>query len=207
MANPDRVDLWNTVRQMNHLRANYATFRTDDFAMNTAGFQKTIHLNHPDMNAAVLGNFAVSAAEVVPNFQHGGWWYEYFTGDSLFYDVVTTPLAFEPGEYRLYTDVRVTPPSYFTEAAEALPSQPFEWAAWPNPSHGDLTVELLLEKNAKVRLVLLDCLGRVVTDFGEAELAAGQHRLREHLAVGSGVYLLVVDVEGLVGARKVVVSP
>lgn len=205
MANPDRVDLWNVVRQMNILRTEHETFRTTNFVMNTGGFQKTIHLNHPAMNAVVLGNFSVSPNTVAPNFQHVGWWYEYFTGDSIFYDVVTEPLSFDAGEYRLYTDVRVTPPSFFTDTEDAVPGQPFEWAVSPNPTSGNVTIDLLLEKNATVRLAVLDALGRVAADFGEETLPAGQHQLREQLNLGSGIYFMVVNVAGSIGVRKLVI--
>ncbi len=205
MANPDRVDLWNVVRQMNILRTENETFRTTDFVMNTSSFHKTIHLNHPTMNAVVLGNFNVSPNTVAPNFQHTGWWYEYFTGDSLNVENVATPLDFTAGEYRLYTDVRVTPPSFFTDTEEVVPGQPFEWAISPNPTSGNVTIDLLLEKNATVRLSVFDALGRVAVDLGEETLPAGQHQLREQLNLGSGIYFMVVNVEGSIGVRKVLV--
>ena len=71
--------------------------QTTDFVMNTNGFQKTILLNDPAMNAVVLGNFAVSASNVVPNFQHTGWWHDYFTGDSVNVENTSAPLNFAAG--------------------------------------------------------------------------------------------------------------
>ncbi len=205
MANPDRVDLWNVVRQMNYLRTENEVFRTDDFTMNTSGFQKTIHLNDPAMNAVVLGNFSVTANNVTPNFQHMGWWYEYFTGDSLNVGNVTTPLSFSAGEYRLYTDQRVTPPSFYTDSEEAVSGKNFEWVVSPNPTSGDMTIDLLLAQNATVSLQVLDCTGRVVVDFGEDALAAGQHQLREQLELGSGLYFVLVNIDGAVGIKKLMV--
>ena len=35
------------------------------------------------MNAVVLGNFDVTSDSINPYFQNTGWWYEFFTGDSL----------------------------------------------------------------------------------------------------------------------------
>ncbi|MCC6724447.1 MAG: T9SS type A sorting domain-containing protein [Saprospiraceae bacterium] len=205
MANPDRVDLWNVVRRMNWLRSNYETFRTTDFVMNVNGFQKTIQLNDADMNVDVLGNFSVSTNNVTPNFQHTGWWYEYFTGDSLNVENVASPLSFAPGEYRLYSDKKLTPPSLYTDA-ETLPTQGFDWAISPNPTSGAVTVDLFLEKNAVVSLSILDVQGRVVADFGTAELLAGQHRMQEQLAVKAGLYFLRLNVNGSVSVRKLVVE-
>jgi len=204
MANPDRVDLWNTVRQMNLLRTNYPTFQTTDFVMNTSGFQKSIRLNDPTMNALVLGNFALTAASVPTNFQHTGWWYEYFTGDSLNLTDIAAPLDFVAGEYRLYTDVKLTAPSFYTDATEAA-GLPFDWQLSPNPTSGDLTVDLLLDKNASVHLHLLDATGKQVFDAGENALPAGQHRLQAQLNLPAGLYFARLQVDGGVSVRKVVV--
>jgi glycosidase len=206
MANPDRLDLWNIVRKMNLLRTNYETFRTDNFFLTTNTFLKTIHLNHPDMNALVLGNFNVTPSNIVPNFQHTGWWYEYFTGDSLNVENPAEALSFAAGEYRLYTDKPVVQPSYYTDTEELVQGQPFEWAISPNPTTGDVTFDLVLEKNAAVRLSVLDAFGRLVADFGEETLPAGQLQLRERLDVGSGVYFVVINVAGRIQAKKLVVE-
>lgn len=206
MANPDRVDLWNVVRQMNVLRTENETFRTDDFVMNTSGFQKTIHLNDPNMNAVVLGNFGMATANVVPNFQHTGWWYEYFTGDSTNVTDAAAALNFDAGEYRLYTDTRVTPPSFYTDTDEAVLGENFEWGISPNPTSGDLTVDLLLTQNAVVGLSIMDVQGRVVVDFGKDMLVAGQHQLRQQMALGSGLYFVLVNIDGAVGVKKLMVE-
>lgn len=204
MANPDRVDLWNVVRQMNYLRTNYETFQTTDFQMVTSGFQKSIRLNHTAMHAVVLGNFAVQTSNVSPNFQHTGWWYDYFTGDSLNVADVATPLSFNAGEYRLYTDLKVTPPSFYTDAEEAI-GQSFDWLISPNPTSGDVTIDLLLEKNAAVRLTVFDAQGRQVLALDEERLAVGQQRLALSLDLGVGLYFVCLNVDGEMGARQLLI--
>ncbi len=204
MSNPDRVDLWNVVRKMNYLRTNSATFQTANFQLNSAGFQKTMQLNAPDMDANVLGNFAVQTANVSPNFQHTGWWYDYFTGDSLNVTNVATPLSFAAGEYRLYTDVKLTPPSFYTDAEEAA-GQSFDWLISPNPTSGDVTIDLVLDKNAAVRLTVFDAQGRQVLAHDEERLAAGQQRLALSLDAVPGLYFVCLNVDGEMGVRKVVV--
>ena len=37
-------------------------------------------------------------------------------------------------------------PSFYTDTEEAVPGQPFQWAVSPNPTAGDVTIDLLLEK-------------------------------------------------------------
>ncbi|MCF8245229.1 MAG: T9SS type A sorting domain-containing protein [Saprospiraceae bacterium] len=204
MANPDRVDLWNVVRKMNWLRTNSATFQTANFQMNTSGFQKTMQLNAPDMDANVLGNFAVATSNITPNFQHPGWWYDYFTGDSLNVTDVASPLSFNAGEYRLYTDVKVAPPGFYTDAAEVA-GQSFDWLVSPNPTSGEVTIDLVLDKNAEVQLTVFDAQGRQVLIHDEERLAAGQQRLALSLDMGAGLYFVCLNVDGEMGVRKVVV--
>ncbi len=206
MAQPDRVDLWNVVRRMNHLRTEQETFRTTNFTMNTSGFQKTIHLNDPSMNAVVLGNFSVSANSVTPNFQQTGWWYEYFTGDSLNVQNAATPLSFAAGEYRLYTDKRVTPPSFYTDSEEAVFGETFEWLVSPNPASNAVTIDLLLKQTATVGLAILDAQGRQVLSVDEALLPAGQQQLKVQLGLVSGLYFVAIKVDGDFSVRKLLVK-
>lgn len=204
MTNPDRVDLWNVVRQMNYLRTNSSTFHTANFQMNTSGFQKTMQLNAPDMDVNVLGNFSVQTANVSPNFQHTGWWYDYFSGDSLDVADVATPLSFAAGEYRLYTDVKVTPPNFYTDAKETN-VQTFDWLISPNPTSGDVTIDLVLAKNAVVRLTVFDAQGRQVVSHDEEQLSAGQQRMSLSLDAAPGLYFVCLNVDGEMGVRKAVV--
>jgi glycosidase len=206
MANPDRVGLWNVVRQMNILRTEYETFRTTNFTMNTSGFQKTIHLNDPSMNAVVLGNFSVSTNSLTPNFQQTGWWYEYFTGDSLNVENVATPLSFAAGEYRLYTDKRVTPPSFYTDSEEVVFGESFEWMVSPNPASEDVMIDLLLKQTATVGLAVLDAQGRQVLSVDESLLPAGQQQLKVQLGLASGLYFVAIKVDGDFSVRKLVVK-
>jgi pullulanase/glycogen debranching enzyme len=206
MANPDRVDLWNVVRRMNHLRTEQETFRTTNFTMNTSGFQKTIHLNDPSMNAVVLGNFSVSANSVTPNFQQTGWWYEYFSGDSLNVENAATALSFGAGEYRLYTDKRVTPPSFYTDAEESVFDENFEWMVSPNPASDAVTIDLVLKKTAEVGLTFYDATGKQVRSIDMEILPAGQQQLKVDLGLPSGLFFVAIQVDGSLSVRKLLVK-
>ncbi len=79
------------------------------------------------------------------------------------------------------------------------------WAVSPNPTGGELTVDFLLEKPAVVRLTVFDILGRLAKTFQEEKLPSGQHQLQRNLDLPSGVYLLKLSVDGVVGVKKVLV--
>ncbi|MBP7822014.1 MAG: T9SS type A sorting domain-containing protein [Saprospiraceae bacterium] len=96
------------------LKKDYPLFKTNDYnqAQLGQGYAKAFKLNSQDMNAAILGNFDIQVLGIVPNFQHDGTWYEYFSGDSLSVSDVAQAVEMLPGEYRLYTDVKLAPPTF-----------------------------------------------------------------------------------------------
>ena len=176
LNNPDRLDVYNTVRSLLYLRNNYDVFQTTDFQLNVSGYQKTVHLNSTDMDVAVLGNFNVVEGDVTPNFQHTGIWYEYFTGDSLDVTNVSAAINFEPGEYRLYTDVKITPPTYYTDSREAQ-REPLAWAVVPNPVVDVIRVHFSLEKPAVVKLSLSNLQGQQIALIPEERFQPGLHQI------------------------------
>ncbi len=205
-GNPERLAVYEVIRSLLHLRNNYPTFHTNNFVMNVSGFQKTIHLNHPEMNAVVLGNFGMQEASVTPNFQHTGEWYEYFTGQSLSVGTTNAPLPLAAGEYRLYTDQPVTPPTPYTGAAETR-AMDGEWSVFPNPSaNGAASVGFSLPKEASVRVLVLDTRGRTVRVLPPASLAPGTHRLELGAALPAGMYFVWLEVDGRRDVRKWLVA-
>ncbi len=114
LQNPDREKLRRATAAMIHLRTEYPTFSTEDFEFADGNFYlKTVHLNHPEMDAVTLANFRVTPSEINPKFQQTGAWYEYFTGDSVIVTNTQEKLLFGPGDYRIYTSKRITPPEGF----------------------------------------------------------------------------------------------
>ncbi len=133
LQHPQRERLWRVTAALMHLRTHYPTFSTDDFIFNDGNlFLKTVHLNHPEMDAVTLANFRVINSDINPKFQYPGVWYEYFSGDSI--DVVNTEerITFGPGEFRIYTSERIVPPGGFiTRVSE--PQSVHQIELVPNP--------------------------------------------------------------------------
>ncbi|MFN7120373.1 MAG: alpha-amylase family glycosyl hydrolase, partial [Saprospiraceae bacterium] len=128
--NADRQRLYNITRDLIHLKTDYEAFNTTNFTLNVGNAQKTIHLTHPTMDVAVQGNFALTNASVPNAFPKGGWWYEYFTGDSLFINSPTQSLFFAPGEYRVYTTKKIARPSQMTTSAYEVVKNYFQLKKW-----------------------------------------------------------------------------
>ncbi|HHB52740.1 MAG TPA: T9SS type A sorting domain-containing protein [Saprospiraceae bacterium] len=75
-----------------------------------------------------------------PAFQHTGWWYEYFSGDSLQISAVNEPLTLEAGEYRLYSDEKLGLPWWLTATETFVAKEDFPFVLFPNPTNGNFTI-------------------------------------------------------------------
>lgn len=201
---PDRVDIYNNVRALLHLRNNYDAFQTSNFTIDVDQYWKTIHLNHPSMNVAVLGNFNVTNETFNPKFQHTGTWYEYFTGQTLEVTDVNANLTFSPGEYRLYTDQLVTPPDAVTADDEVV-LEAIDWRISPNPSSGAAQVSVTLDQPSSLQWQVIDLQGKILAAKDLGKISSGQHSI-ELPAVGPGMYLVRLHLEGQMEVRKWVVG-
>ncbi len=135
----NRRRLYDVFSALIHLRRENEVFKTDDFSWSLGTATKRINLNHTSINAVVLGNFGVTSDSINPYFQNTGWWYEFFTGDSLDVSDVNGLIPLEAGEYRIYTTKRLSTP-YITTAAYSRPEEPVNVRLFPNPAGNFLFV-------------------------------------------------------------------
>ncbi len=61
------------------------------------------------MDVRIIGNFDVTQMALEANFSHTGWWYDYFSGDSISVSDLHEPIALEAGEFRIYTTKSFVP--------------------------------------------------------------------------------------------------
>ncbi|MDX1478687.1 MAG: FG-GAP-like repeat-containing protein [Saprospiraceae bacterium] len=200
-----RKRLFDVTAAMIHLKTNYPTWSTDDYVFSDGNFYlKTIHLNHPDMDAVVMANYRITNSDINPKFPYPGTWYEYFTGDSL--EVVDTQekLTHGPGEYRIYTSERITPPGGFITSTIDI-RHAVSIDVWPNPVAGEREVYVAWEPGRTLQSVQLFTLsGRAVP------LDITQHgdllRLRMPIGLPEGMYTVQLRAEDGVFVGKVVVG-
>jgi pullulanase/glycogen debranching enzyme len=161
-----RKQLYDVYAAMMHLRNTYSTFTTLNFNYMLSGAVKRMKLNDPSMNAVVLTNFSVNNQDATPSFHHTGTWYEYFTGDSILVSDVNAVLNMTPGEYRVYTDVRLEQPE-ITDAPVSLDELVIEEESlilYPNPSKEEVSVSFKSNSTSAVQFVLIDSQGKTILD-------------------------------------------
>ncbi|HYG03873.1 MAG TPA: alpha-amylase family glycosyl hydrolase [Chryseosolibacter sp.] len=122
LEDPAREKLFETFASLIHLRNSYDVFDTEDFFItggSTLSKQITLRnqpytttpANADEMNVHVIGNFDVTAKNVALTFPHAGNWFDYFSsGDTLKLNSQAITLTLAPGEFRLYTDVKLANP-------------------------------------------------------------------------------------------------
>ena len=201
---PDRVDVYNAVRALLHLRNNYEVFQTSDFDMDVDQYWKTIHLNHSSMNVAVLGNFDVTTQTFNPKFQHTGTWYEYFSGEQITVSNVNSSLVFAPGEYRIYTDEPVTKPDFVSGDDEVI-ANGFEWLISPNPTGGQAIITIEMEEPSELHWQVLDLQGRLVAENEIGQLSSGLQMVSLP-RLSAGMYMVRLQMGGQWDVRKLVVK-
>ncbi|MDD5508709.1 MAG: alpha-amylase family glycosyl hydrolase [Bacteroidales bacterium] len=182
-------------------------FRTADFSQAVSSAMKRINLNGNPVSATILGNFNVVTGTVDPNFQHTGVWYEYFTRDSILVTDVKALISLEPGEYRFYTDQKLSAPDLNTGTKKSLPPTSFGFTVYPNPARDKITVGYSLDKTAYVEMELFTLGGMKIAVLDSGKRSPGTYALSvgtNHLQLRPGVYLLRLSVSGQEAIQKVV---
>ncbi len=208
LQHPNRRRLLAVTAALIHLRNRYELFHTTDFELDIGtGYLKSIHLNSPQMNAAIIGNFDVVPHTASLDFQHDGTWYEYFSGESFTVFNGNETFTLAPGEYRLYTDQPLDPPPLVISSTTEAEAPHFQWSIGPNPaSNGNLTLHLLLDEGASVRLELLTLDGKILTQTSSSLLPPGTHHQSFQTGnLSSGTYLVRLSVGEQSVTQKIII--
>jgi glycosidase len=201
-----RRQLLDVYKAMLSLRNNYETFRSLDFQASLGAGVKRMIMNHPSMNGLSLVNIDVLPISATPAFQHTGWWYEYFTGDSINVTNVNAAILLQPGEYRVYTDVPLPKPTITSVASlEELENPGFEFSVYPVPLESTCTLKVHSSEFQPIEIQWYDAQGSLVQQHrGLAN--AGENLIPfDNLNLNPGTYLVLVRL-GKSLAHKTVVK-
>lgn len=197
---PARNRLYWTFAALIKLKRENPAFSSSDFELVDDGLKKRIKISHESMNVIVLGNFDVTTGMIGGDFHSTGWWYEYFTGDSVNIDDTQTIISLEPGEYRIYTSERLAKPPLMVSVDDIVfEKEGDQWfTVYPNPVDDILFIRLDEEYSGQpLDIDILDISGRKVyslKDEGGNSLDLG--------TLPRGIYFIRLSTAGRTATRK-----
>jgi glycosidase len=109
--NTYRKQVHNTWATMIAFKKKYPeVFNTTDFILNVGTLTKSILLKNMSFDVAIVGNFDITSKTITATFSKTGTWYEYFTGEEKNITNTSTAITLNPGEYKLYSTVKLLDP-------------------------------------------------------------------------------------------------
>lgn len=108
--NPLRQHIFSTYREILKLRKKFGaeTLSSATTAHKLTGNTRRLVYNTTGTDLVVMGNFGLGKESLSPSFTSIGWWYNYFTGDSIQVSNVSTPIELQAGEWRVYTSTKMS---------------------------------------------------------------------------------------------------
>lgn len=198
----NRYRLFQVFAALIKLKKEQDVFETGSVTMSVAGATKRIHISGADMKVTVLGNFDVIAANMDPNFQQTGTWYDFFSGESIEVSNTNTTITMAPGEYHIYTDVQLETPDIVADVETIGPNtlKKLEVKVYPNPSNLDAKISFVIDENIRESdISIYDLSGKKVNTLQKGFLPKGEHQFNWNLnneqgsKVASGAYLLKIS--------------
>ncbi len=195
----NRMRVYTVMSQLAELKKTEAVFSTDDFDYNLSGSSKKIHLNGDSDFVTIIGNFGMTLSSIDPAFQQTGWWYEFFSGDSLLVNDVNANIALNAGDYRLYSTKRLS------TATQNVANSELDVSIFPNPTSGQVHVNLGIENTTNLSIELLDIAGRPIKMLYNDAFIKGQN-FHFNLEQPNQFYLLRFIVDQDVFYRKIIIQ-
>ncbi|MBW7846869.1 MAG: T9SS type A sorting domain-containing protein [Bacteroidales bacterium] len=186
--------LFHYYRNLIALRKSHEVFKTSDFNISANTLVKTLSLKGQEMDAVVVANFDVEPRSAITSFSSTGYWYSYFSGDSLQVSDGYTEIVLGPGEFRVYTTKKLLVPDFvgLDEVGERLVPQV---NIFPNPASQYVVIELTTDEPFSLVVDVLSFDGRVLQR--EEKGVVSPERLNrfkfETNRLKPGVYLIRLD--------------
>jgi glycosidase len=221
-SEPDRLNLFKVFRELIKLKKTYPAFNTTNYTIDVGGYVKKINLMHPSMDIAVIGNFYVDNITPNANFSKTGWWYNHFTRDSLFVTNTGMPITLKPGEFHIFTTVRLPAPEpniilNFSDYDENNVPESFKLEQnYPNPfsaggsaasgGNPSTTISWQSPIGSWQTIKLYNSLGEEIDTIVEGYYEAGKHSKLYilHSTLPSGVYFYQLRAGDYIETKKMI---
>jgi glycosidase len=210
----NRRNLYKVFQALIDLR-DFEAFKSTNYnyALNTMG--KRLTILDPSMNVNIVGNFNVQSLSMNPDFPNTGWWYDYFSGDSTFVSNISDPVSLEPGEFHIYSTVKLpTPEDGILSDIEYINDETVKdfhlFQNYPNPFNPSTIVRYSIVKPGNVSIKIYDVLGREVKNLINEVKTVGTYSSiwngndNFDNKVNSGVYFYKLQAGDFVETKKMI---
>ena len=207
LNNHDRLLLYKTMAALIKLRNSYPIFQSNAITI-VADSLKLIQFADSTMKVDIIGNFGVYQSTMNPSFQQTGTWYDYLSGDSIIITDRNTFVSLAPGEYHIYTTVKLPKPDLTiptdvkNTSADLITSYKLE-QNYPNPFNPSTTIKYQIPKAGIVNIKIYDILGREIRTLVHKFQLSGSYQIQFDAAdLASGVYFFQLKTNGFVSTKK-----
>ncbi len=199
LENSDRIDLFNVMAQLNHLKQNYHEFVPEESEFNLAGQVRWYTLSNSGDHVFATGNFGITETNASVTFPQEGKWFEFFANDSVTLDDPLMNVNLLPGEYRLYSSRKLNKTKVVTNTSDIFPGEEAV-LIYPNPAKDYITVSA---QNKIYEIQIYTLTGKMV--YQSTSVSAGYKRIPVH-DLKSGMYLVQILQEDNSFIKKVIVN-
>ncbi len=211
----NRRNLYKTFAALIKLRRENEVFTAPNssaqLSFNGAG-KRIVMSGSP--NVVVIGNFGVTSQNIVPNFQHVGQWYDYFSGDTFNVVNTTESILLEAGQFHIFTDIKLETPeqgilSDIVPYCENTPERFHLSNNYPNPFNSSTTFEYELDIASVVEFQIYDLLGREIYNKQIGNQNPGLYKFiwngkdNNGLDVQSGIYFTLLRTDRENSLKKI----
>ena len=164
------------------------------------------------MNVTILGNFDVVTDNIDPDFQYTGYWYDYFSGDSIDVADVNAEITLNAGQYKIYTDVKLEKPEIGIGINDHSELPSIIHAIYPNPSDNQFNIAFSLSERTVVKINIYNLSGQHIASVYNGKLSPGKQSIVWNGLndtgdkVNQGMYLAEVMVNGQKEVKKLIVK-
>lgn len=195
----NRMELFEVIAQLNHLKQTYEEFTPEFYNFFLASQARWYTLREDDNYVYTIGNFGTTELATTFSFPVTGRWYEYFTGDSLQVNATDQDITLDPGEYRMYSTRKFEKAEVVTESP-AINDKAAEVFVYPNPAKHQISVKAHPEIQG---MKIFSSTGNIVFESGHSESNTREINVGNY---SPGIYFLQVRQNDKVTTRKFVVE-
>ena len=207
-----RTNLYKVFSSLTKLKTDYDAFSTDNFTLNVGSSMKKINLYHSSMDVFIVGNFGVTDLSTNQNFSRTGWWYDYFSGDSINVTNLIESITLPPGDFKIYTTTKLPTP----EAGILLDVESNEYVVpdkysleqnYPNPFNPSTIISWQSPLGSWQTLKVYDILGNEIATLIDEYKPAGTYEIEFSTSFikhhpSSGVYFYRLQAGDFIQTKK-----